>query len=420
MKKFFVISYKVIVHILAMIALFLMFTALAVKLKWTNDKGDVDINNRYFDKVASQYSDQVDTVNQQFLKARVFQKVGVLSNRYPKNAEIIIAAYHKSKDARVASRMLDAIQLLLVKDKQIQREFAKINKLTSKQSENLYPWAHSQAWRDFCKAVANDKKAIDSVALMTGVEPRLLVMCLVGEQVRMFNSGREKFKQYVVPFSRLILPTNRGYGVTGILQNTALRIERTIFDTASPFYAGDYFQSCINVNDSFPGLVNDTIESHKYKTIQRLIKGGDHYYSYLYTAFLIRQYQAHWEKAGFTLAYRPEIIGTLFNLGYQKSKPSAHPKVGGSNFQVANRIYTFGGLCYEFYYSGELQNLFPLTSKPITPVAELELKNKSLILRNKKRLEEEKKTREEEEKKKKELEERRLREEATKPEESAQ
>jgi hypothetical protein len=419
-KKFFVISYKVIIHILAMIALFLMFTALAVKLKWTNEKGDVDVNNRYFDKVASNYSDDLDSVNQQYLKARVFQKVGVLSNKYPKNAEIIINAFNKSKDARVAARMLDAIQLLLKDDKTIQKEFARINSLTSKQSENLYPWAHSQAWKDFCKAVANDKKAIDSVARMTGVEPRLLVMCLVGEQVRMFNSGREKFKQYVVPFSRLILPTNRGYGVTGILQNTALRIEKTLFDTKSPFYAGDYFQSCINVNDSFPELVNDTIESHKYKTIQRLIKGGDHYYSYLYTAFLIRQYQAHWEKAGFTLAYRPEIIGTLFNLGYQKSKPSAHPKVGGSNFQVANRIYTFGGLCYEFYYSGELQNLFPLTSKPIVPVADLEIKNKDLIVKRKKRDEEDKKKREIEEKKNREIEERRLREEAMKQEGAAQ
>jgi hypothetical protein len=419
-KKFFVISYKVIIHILAMIALFLMFTALAVKLKWTNEKGDVDVNNRYFDKVASNYSDDLDSVNQQYLKARVFQKVGVLSNKYPKNAEIIINAFNKSKDARVAARMLDAIQLLLKDDKTIQKEFARINSLTSKQSENLYPWAHSQAWKDFCKAVSNDKKAIDSVARLTGVEPRLLVMCLVGEQVRMFNSGREKFKQYVVPFSRLILPTNRGYGVTGILQNTALRIEKTLFDTKSPFYAGDYFQSCINVNDSFPELVNDTIESHKYKTIQRLIKGGDHYYSYLYTAFLIRQYQAHWERSGFTLAYRPEIIGTLFNLGYQKSKPSAHPQVGGSNFEVADRMYTFGGLCYEFYYSGELQNLFPLTTRPITPVAELEVKNKDLVAKRKKRDEEEKKKREIEDKKNREIEERRLREEAMKQEGAAQ
>jgi hypothetical protein len=415
-KKFFVISYKVIIHILAMIALFLMFTALAVKLKWTNEKGTVDVNNRYFDKVASNYGEEMDSASVQLLKARVIQKIGVLGEKYPKNAEIISTAMNKSKDPKVAARMLDAIQLLLKDDKEIQTAFAKINASTSKQSETLYPWAHSQAWKDFCKAVANDKKAIDSVARLTGVEPRLLVMCLVGEQVRMFNSGREKFKQYVVPFSRLILPTNRGYGVTGILQNTALRIEKTLFDTKSPFYAGDYFQSCINVNDSFPELVNDTIESHKYKTIQRLIKGGDHYYSYLYTAFLIRQYQAHWERSGFTLAYRPEIIGTLFNLGYQKSKPSAHPQVGGSNFEVADRMYTFGGLCYEFYYSGELQNLFPLTTRPITPVAELEVKNKDLVAKRKKRDEEEKKKREEEDKKNREIEERKRKEAAANPE----
>ena len=103
---------------------------------------------------------------------------------------------------------------------------------------------------------------------------------------------------------------------------------------------------------------------------------------------MIRQYQAHWEHAGFSLAYRPEIIGTLFNLGYEKSKPSAHPKVGGSDFMVANRMYTFGGLCYEFYYSGELQHLFPLTKDPIIPVKELEVKNKELILQRKKMEEE--------------------------------
>ena len=55
---------------------------------------------------------------------------------------------------------------------------------------------------------------------------------------------------------------------------------------------------------------------------------------------------------------------------------------------VANRMYTFGGLCYEFYYSGELQHLFPLTKDPIIPVKELEVKNKELILQRKKMEEE--------------------------------
>jgi hypothetical protein len=378
-KRAFIISYKVIVHLLALVALFLMFTALAVKMKWTHDAGDVDINNRYFDKVSAKNNTELDSSEQQALRVRIYQKIGVLSNKYPKNAEIILSAYLKTNDVKIADRMLDAVRVFLKKDKSVQKAFKKIDHSYSKQSTSLYPWAHSQAWRDFCTSVSRDKAAIDSVSRITGVESRLLVMCLVGEQVRMFNSGREKFKQYVMPFNRLMMPTNRGYGVTGILQHTAIRIESNVFNKNSDFYAGDYFQNCINVNDSFPDVVDASIESHKLKTIQRLIKGGDHYYSYLYTAFLIRQYQAHWEKGGFSLAFRPEIIATLFNLGFHKSKPSKHPKVGGSNFNVANREYTFGGLCYEFYYSGELMDLFPLTSEPIVPVDKLIVQNADLI-----------------------------------------
>ncbi len=86
----------------------------------------------------------------------------------------------------------------------------------------------------------------------------------------------------------------------------------------------------------------------------------------------MRQFQAHWEKAGLSLAYRPEILGTLYNLGFQKSKPKKNPAVGGSTFKVGDKEYTFGGLCYEFYYSGELMDIFPLTSKPFVPVKELQ------------------------------------------------
>jgi hypothetical protein len=187
-----------------------------------------------------------------------------------------------------------------------------------------------------------------------------------------------------------MMPTNRGYGVSGILEHTAIRIEKTLFNKNDPFYAGDYFQKCINVNDSFPQVINDTIAAHQHKTIQRLIKGGDHYYSYLYTAFLMRQFQSHWERANLDLSNRPEILGTLFNLGYQKSKPKKNPEVGGSTFKVGERDYTFGGLCFEFYYSGELQKEFPVTGRGFIPVKELELKNKEWLEAIKKRIEDQK------------------------------
>ena len=64
---------------------------------------------------------------------------------------------------------------------------------------------------------------------------------------------------------------------------------------------------------------------------------------------------------------------------------------------MGNKDYTFGGLCYEFYYSGELQELFPLTGRGFVPVKELQEKNKKLDDIIKTRLEKEEKERVEKE-----------------------
>jgi hypothetical protein len=397
MKKILKYGYFSVVHILAAVALFLIFTALAVKFKWTNNGGAIDENNRYFSEMANRYDDELkmDSVNIEKKEFEFFQKLAIVAKYKPTDAKSISQAYYLSKNPIVGLRMIDAFSIMMKKNQDFQDELASVKKGNDQLS--IYEWSNYQVWKDFCNIVRKDRYAIDSVSRLIGVESRLIVMCMVGEQVRMFNSGREKFKKYVLPFNRIMLPTNRGYGVTGILEHTALRIENTIFNKKSEFYAGDYFQNCINVNDSFPELVNDTIKAHKLKTIQRLIQRGDHYYSYLYTAFLLRQYQAHWERNGFTLENRPEILGSLFNLGYQKSKPKKNPVAGGSTFDVGGKDYTFGGLCFEFYYSGQLQDLFPITGRAFIPVKELEKKNKEWIASIKKKVEEESKKKEEEE-----------------------
>ena len=394
-KKWVKYSYLTALHILAGVAAFLILTALAVKFKWTNDTGDVDVNNRYYEDIANQYGnaskkDSATLARDEYI---MFQKLGVLSRYYPHNAKIITDAYQFDKNVYTALRMLDAVTVIMRDNKQFIREMKEVNKKAKFNTGSVYAWSNYTVWKQFCNTIIKDKRAIDSVSRLTGVESRIIVMCVVGEQLRMFNSGREKFKQYVYPYSRLILPSNRGYGVSGILEHTALRIESTLFNEKDPFYPGDYFQQTINVRDSFPEVINDSISSHKHKTIQRLIKGGDHYYSYLYTAFLMRQFQAHWERNGFDLSNRPEILGTLFNLGYQKSKPKKNPEVGGSTFKIGEKDYTFGGLCFEFYYSGELQDAFPITGRGFIPVKELEKNNKAWIEAIKKRIEEEEKAR---------------------------
>lgn len=398
-KKWAKYGYFTAIHILAIVASFLILTALAVKFKWTNDSGNVDVNNRYYEEIANQYGndskkDSATIARDEYI---MFQRLGVLSRFYPHNAKIITDAYQWNKDVYTALRMLDAVGVLLRDNKEFVNAMKEVNKKAKFNTGSVYAWSNYTVWKQFCNTIIKDKRAIDSVSRLTGVESRIIVMCVVGEQLRMFNSGREKFKQYVYPYSRLILPSNRGYGVSGILEHTALRIESTLYKKDDPFYPGDYFQQTLNVRDSFPEVIDDSIAAHKHKTIQRLIKGGDHYYSYLYTAFLMRQFQAHWERNGFDLSNRPEILGTLFNLGYQKSKPKKNPEVGGSTFKIGEKDYTFGGLCFEFYYSGEMQEAFPITGRGFIPVKELEKNNKEWIAAIKKRIEEEDKAKKEEE-----------------------
>lgn len=380
-KKVFRYSYFTIIHGLALFALFLITTALAVHFKWTNQSGTTDVNNRYFASLSNKYgqNQSIDSAQLVWQQDLFFQKLGILAKYKPKDARKVYAAYVSTKDVMIAMRMFDATSLMLKKNKEFQKELKSLNKYVKGKDKSVYEWSNYSVWNEFCKAAVKDKAAIDSASRITGVESRLIVMCLVGEQVRMFNSGRERFKQYVYPFSRVMLANNRGYGVTSILENTALKIEHNLTDKQSQFYPGDYFSKCLNYKDSFPGLVVDSIAAHKKLTIQRLIQGGDHFYSYLYTAFLLRQYFAQWDRAGYDISNRPEVLGTLFNIGFHKSKPKKNPEAGGSTFTIGDKNYTFGGLCFEFYYSGEMMKEFPITNKAFISVEELEMNNQEYL-----------------------------------------
>lgn len=64
--KILKITYYVALHLLSAFAIVLIFTAVAVKFKWTNTRGNVDVNNRYFSKLASQYGKDLKAKQQNF------------------------------------------------------------------------------------------------------------------------------------------------------------------------------------------------------------------------------------------------------------------------------------------------------------------------------------------------------------------
>lgn len=215
--------------------------------------------------------------------------------------------------------------------------------------------------KDFKIAVAKDKYYIDSVAKVTGVEPRLIVACLVGEQIRLFNSSRESYKRYIGPMKVLALENNLSYGVTGIKENTAINIERYLKDSTCVYYLGSKYAHLLDYDSTqnFKNGGNDTLNLR----LSRLVQFKNHYYSYLYAAIFLKQMKMQWERAGYPIDDRPEILASLFNLGYQRSKPKKNPAVGGATYDIKGTDYTFGSVAFEFYYSGELADIFPYKKK---------------------------------------------------------
>ncbi len=215
---------------------------------------------------------------------------------------------------------------------------------------SLYAWSNDDEWRSLAQAVVKDKAAIDAAAQAAGVEPRLIVASMVVEQTRLFHSERELFKKFFEPMKILGNSTVISLGVMGMKPLTAQAVEEHLLDTASPYYLGAAYEHLLD----YPAGAD--IEQERFN---RLTDDKNRSYAYLYGALYLRQFLEQWQRAGYDIRHRPEIIGTLFNVGFPQSHPKADPQVGGSTIKTDTAEYTFGRLSYEFYYSGRLLDAFP-------------------------------------------------------------
>jgi hypothetical protein len=198
-------------------------------------------------------------------------------------------------------------------------------------------------------AVSKDAKVIDSVAKLTGVNARIISAVLIAEQIRLFDSRREAFKKWIAPLKMLTTESTFSWGVTGIKDFTAKSIEHNLVDKSSVFYSGKAYEHLLDFRTS-------NLDEERF---ERITNVKNHYYAYLYSALCIKQLDTQWKNAGYDLTDRPEIMATLYNVGFNFSVPKKEPQVGGSTIDIKGRKYTFGLLAYEYYYSGEMADLFP-------------------------------------------------------------
>lgn len=360
-SKWVKIPFYVVVFAFAAIGFGLTVAYLAIRLNWTNESGSVDENSRYLESNFARYEQAAgqDSLTLLYYKYDALNRIAILNKYYPKNARQILTAFEGGQDIREVLKMIDLVDFKLkVENSAYSAEILEYRQNryrypSGRSRRNIFEWMNMPEWETFKVAVEKDKALIDSAARLTDVEPRLIVSCLVGEQIRLFNSDREAYKKWIGPLKVLSVESKFSLGVTGIKDFTAVKMEAALKDSTSIYYLGKQYENLLDFK-------TENIEQERF---DRLTSYRDHFYSYLYAAVFIKQVKMQWERKGFPIENRPEILATLFNVGYPQSVPKKNPRVGGSTIVIREKSYTFGMIAYQFYYSGEIADLFPIQAR---------------------------------------------------------
>ena len=214
-------------------------------------------------------------------------------------------------------------------------------------------WNDTVQWQVVKGGLSKDQSVIARVARETGVSSRMIAAAVMPEQMRFFaeNSNREVFKRYFEPLKILASLSQFSLGVSGMKQKTAEDVQRYANDKTSPFYPGDGAGVLLAYASS--------TTNRDQELFNRLTDEKNHYYSYLYTALYLKEIEAQWKIAGYNVHSRPDVLVTLFNLGFNSSQPKENPQVAGAPITIGGQRYSFGDLGATFYHSEELLAEFP-------------------------------------------------------------
>ncbi|MEI6378919.1 MAG: hypothetical protein WCO55_04635 [Candidatus Falkowbacteria bacterium] len=380
MKPFIIITLKIL-GILALACLLALIGGFfAVRLGLTNVAGEEDLNSIEYNRLYNQGSQStasttisISTSTTSTLPVSLYGaheavnwcklKAAATINDY--NAAIIFDRYRHTHSEQLLDRMILALKLRSADRASLDRQLSGCllpNIATSSEADmaallshptsaNIFAWQNDPRWQTIEQAIIKDQDTINKVSVQTGVEPRVLVSVLIVEQLRLYYTQRELYEKFFAPLKILANANKMAWGIMSIKEKMAIQTEQQLTDPKSTFYPGLAYERLLD----FPPTVDKAIERYN-----RLTNEHDHYYSYLYGALILKQFGSQWQRAGFNIAGRPEILATLFNIGFDHSQPKAEPTVGGSTIMIGNDKYFFGSLAYEFYYSNALSSQFPL------------------------------------------------------------
>lgn len=316
---------------------------------WFNVRGSVSERNAYFNikKEATNETNQNNNLE-------IICKINVLGKYAPLTSVNISKNLTRGAGDEVINKMIESASLRFKDNYSFAGEINNCKNSTYIELNtpiSAYGWADTDQWNLMKEVFIRDQEIINKAAKDAKISPRLLLGGVIGEQFRFFNNRRESFKSYFEPLKILASLSNTSFGIAGLKPKTVGIIEDNLKNKNSPFYLGLDMEHLV---DHKAGVDVET------DRMDRITNSKDPYYSYLYVGLFMKQIMAQWQRAGFDISSRPEILGTLYNLGFYYSVPKENPEAGGSVININGADYTFGDLAYEFYYSGELSDIFPI------------------------------------------------------------
>lgn len=367
----------------AVAGFFLAAGYVAVYFGWTDLAGQVDKNNDKYGvmddglpvatSTNGSLSDPAEIGKRIELLAAIKAKqekllcqINEIKHRFPVNGGKIIEAYEETGSEMVVGKMIKALEIRAANatfsaqmDSCGHEDFTgsmddilSIGEISST-TPDVFPWVNRDEWRVIKQSIIKDETVIKRASIEAGVDSRLVVSVLIVEQLRLYFTQREMFERLFKPLFILANANKMAWGVMSIKEKTAIGIEERLKDQGTPFYLGEKYEH----------LLDFSTDDHGRERYDRLTNEKDHYYSYLYGALYLREIMSQWEKAGWPIDDRPEILATIFNIGFKNSQPKADPAVGGSQIMIGNEEYSFGALAYEFFFSGEMDDKFPIAGE---------------------------------------------------------
>lgn len=325
------------------------FVYIGMQFGWFNVRGSVSERNSYFNLNKNKKLNTTTSTN-----LEIICKINVLNKYAPLTSINISKNLTKGVSAEIINKMIEVASGRFANNYSYLQD---INNCRNSNNQSLnilisaYNWADTDQWALMKEVFTRDQEIIKKAASDAHISPRLILSGVIGEQFRFFNNRRDSFKSYFEPLKILASLSNTSFGIAGLKPKTIGQIEDNLKNKNSAFYLGPDMENVVD----YPEGTDIPAEQ-----MNRITNAKDPYYSYLYVGLYMKEVIAQWQKAGYDITQNAGVLATLYNLGFYYSVPKANPEFGGSIININNVDYTFGDIGYEFYYSGELSDIYPI------------------------------------------------------------